>query len=101
MLFALLAGALALSHTLVAPNGLGVSGGRAKLMYIAGGMPPEFFTDVARRTLQPAYPPGHALITLGCYGLAGGCGEWLTQLVGVVAGALVFEIGRESCRERV
>ena len=90
LLFALLAGALALSHTLVAPNGLGVSGGRAKLMYIAGGMPPEFFTDVARRTLQPAYPPGHALITLGCYGLAGGCGEWLTQLVGVVAGALVF-----------
>ena len=90
LLFALLAGGLALSHTFVAPNGLGVSGGRAKLMYTAGGIPPEFFTDAARRTLQPAYPPGHALITLGCYGLAGGCGEWLTQLAGVVVGALVF-----------
>ncbi len=90
LLSALLSGALALSHTFVAPNGLGVSGGRAKLMYLSGGIPPGFFTDAARRTLQPAYPPGHALITLGCCGLAGGCGEWLTQLLGVVAGALVI-----------
>ncbi len=90
LLFGIIAGTLALSHTFVAPNGLGVSGGRAKLMYAAGGIPPGFFTDRARRTLQPVYPPGQAMITLGCYGLAGGCGEWLTQLVGVTAGALVF-----------
>jgi len=32
--------------------------------------------------MQPAYPPGFALLTLGIKGLAGGCGEWLTQLLG-------------------
>jgi hypothetical protein len=79
LLFAVLAGALALSHTFVAPNGPGVSGGRAKLLYLSSGVPDGFFTDPARSTLQPAYPPGFALLTLGCYGLAGGCGEWLTE----------------------
>ena len=79
LLFAVLAGALALSHTFVGPNGSGVSGGRAKLLYLSSGVPDGFFTDPARSTLQPAYPPGFALLTLGCYGLAGGCGEWLKE----------------------
>ena len=88
--FAAVAAALTLSHTFMTPNGLGVSGGRAKLLYLAGGIPDGFFTDAAWSTLQPAYPPGLALITLGSYGLAGGCGEWMTQLLGVAAMAAVF-----------
>jgi hypothetical protein len=100
LLFAVLAGALATSHTFVGPNGSGVSGGRAKLLYLSSGVPDGFFTDPARRTLQPAYPPGFALLTLGCYGLAGGCGEWLTQLLGValMAAALAFLCGRLPSR---
>ena len=95
LFFAVLAGMLALSHTFVAPNGPGVSGGRAKLLYLSSGVPDGFFTNPARSTLQPVYPPGFALLTLGCYGLAGGCGEWLTQLLGVaaMASALAFLCG--------
>lgn len=79
---------LTLTHTFVAPNGLGVYGGKAKLLYLAGGFPVDFFISPAWTTLQPAYPPGFACVTLGCYGLAGGCGEWLTQLLPCVFMAL-------------
>lgn len=83
---------LTLSHTFVTPNGLGVFGGKAKLLYLSGGIPPGYFTDAAWSTLQPAYPPGFALLTLGCYGLAGACGEHLTQLLSCLfmACALLF-----------
>jgi hypothetical protein len=83
---------LTLSHTFVTPNGLGVFGGKAKLLYLSAGIPAEFFTDLAWSTLQPAYPPGYALVTLGCYGLAGGCGEHFTQLLSClfVACSLLF-----------
>jgi len=83
---------LTLSHTFVTPNGLGVFGGKAKLLYLSAGIPTGFFTDPAWSTLQPAYPPGYALVTLGCYGLAGGCGEHLTQLLSClfVACSLLF-----------
>ena len=95
-LFALL-GFLALSHTFTSPNGLGVFGGKAKLLYLARGAPEGFFTDAAWATLQPAYPPGFALVTLGCYGLAGECGEWLTQLLPCVFCALVCLISVCRC----
>jgi hypothetical protein len=72
---------LTLTHTFVAPNGLGVYGGKAKLLFLAGGFPSNFFTDSAWATLQPAYPPGFAFVTLGCYGVARACGEWLTQVL--------------------
>jgi hypothetical protein len=75
---------LTLTHTFVAPNGLGVYGGKAKLLYLAAGFPADFFTSSAWATLQPAYPPGFAFVTLGCYGVAGECGEWLTQLLSCV-----------------
>ena len=81
---------MTLSHTFMAPNGLGVNGGKAKLLYLAHGIPEGFFTDPACGTLQPAYPPGFALLTLGCYGLAGGCGEWMTQILGCFCLAAVF-----------
>ena len=81
----LVAGGLALAHTFVAPTGLGVWGGKAKLLYLCGGLPGGFFVDPARATLQPAYPPGLALLTLLAYAVSGGCGEWLVQLVVVFA----------------
>lgn len=85
---------LTLSHTFMTPNGLGVFGGKAKLLSLSGGIPPGFFTDGAWSTLQPAYPPGFALLTLGCYGLAGACGEYLTQLLSCVfIGCSLFFIG--------
>jgi hypothetical protein len=82
LIFCIVVVSMALSHTFMAPNGLGISGGKAKLFYVAAGIPEGFFTDPARSTLQPAYPPGFALLTLGCYGFAGACGEWMTQLLG-------------------
>lgn len=81
------AGMLALTHTFVAPTGLGVYGGKARLIWMCGGVPPGFFTDAARSTIQPAYPPGFALLTLVAYALSGGCGEWLVQLVAVSSAA--------------
>ncbi len=90
--FVLVAGAMACAHTFLAPNGLGVQGGKARLFYVAGGLPGGFFTDAAHRTLQPAYPPGFTLLTLACYGLAGGCGEYLTQLLPIALGACVLAL---------
>ena len=81
---------LTLSHTFVAPTGLGVYGGKAKLFYLFGGIPAGFFTDPAYSSFQPAYPPGLAFLTLVAYWVAGGCGEWLTQLIPVFVTALTL-----------
>ena len=70
-----------LCHTLSPPNGLGMSGGRAALWLLSGGIPEGFFSDPALATMQPSYPPGLALLTLGAWSAAGGVGEWLTQLL--------------------
>ena len=77
----LLASLVTLCHTLSPPNGLGVSGGRAALWLLSGGIPEGFFSDPALATFQPSYPPGLALLTLGAWGAAGGVGEWLSQLL--------------------
>ena len=88
---------LALAHTFMSPTGLGVYGGKAKLLYVAGGIPGGFFTDPAFSSYQPAYPPGLALLTLGAYGIAGGCGEWLMQLLPVfTTAALLFWLGERE-----
>lgn len=91
-LFVLAAGTMACSHTFLAPNGLGVQGGKARLLYLAGGLPGGFFTGAAHRTLQPAYPPGFSLLTLACYGMAGGCGEYLTQLLPIALAACTLAL---------
>jgi len=88
--FFIFTAALTLAHTFSAPNGLGVYGGKAKLFYLAGGIPEGFFTDAAYSTYQPAYPPGLALLTLLSYMISGGCGEWLTQLIPVFAGSVLL-----------
>lgn len=84
VLFALYAWA-ALSHRLPAPNGLGVYGGKAKLLLASGGVPDGFWTDPAYGVYQPSYPPGLTLLALAADAVAGGCGDWLVQLLPVGA----------------
>ena len=78
---------VALAHPFVGPYGHAITGGRAKLWYLSGGIPNGFFTDSAWRFLEPAYPPGCAALAFGCYGAAGFCGDWLTQLAPCVFAA--------------
>lgn len=94
--FFMFTAAATLTHTFMAPTGLGVYGGKAKLLYLNSGIPPGFFTDPAFSSYQPAYPPGLALLTLCSYWISGGCGEWLTQLISVfaMAAALLWLGGR-------
>ena len=88
--FFVFAATAALTHTFLAPTGLGVYGGKARLLYLNGGIPDGFFSDPAFSSYQPAYPPGLALLTLLSYWMSGGCGEWLTQLIPVFATAAVL-----------
>ncbi len=71
---------VALVHSFVGPYGHAVTGGKAKLWLLSGGIPRGFFSDAAWRLLEPSYPPGCAALTFGCYGAARFCGDWLTQL---------------------
>ena len=95
-LFAALSAA-ALSHTLIAPNGLGVYAGKAKLVMEAGGIPAGFFTSPEYAVFQPSYPPGLALLSLLAYAVSGCCGDWLVQLLVPLAASLLF---LELCGER-
>ena len=79
---------IALAHSFVTPYGLAITGGRAKLWFLSGGIPSGFFTDSAWRLLEPTYPPGCAALTFGCYGAARFCGDWLTQLAPCVFAAV-------------
>ena len=88
-IFAALA-ALAVAQPLLPPNGLGVYGGKAKLLYLLRGFPADFWTARAFAVFQPAYPPGLALLAWLVDVLAGGCGERLVQLLVPAALALVF-----------
>ena len=82
--------ALAMTHTFVAPTGLGTVGGKAKLLFLANGLPGGFFTDPSFMLYQPPYPPGGALFLLLGYLISGGCSEWIVQLVNCFLAALLF-----------
>ena len=82
--------AAALAHPLSTPNGLGVYGGKAKLLYLAQALPGDFWTARAFAVFQSAYPPGLTLLAWLVDVLAGGCGERLLQLLVPAALALVF-----------
>ena len=84
-LVAVAMGAVALSHPLLAPNGLGVYGGKAKLLYECGGSPESFLNSAGGMALQPSYPPGLTLLADLHFLLSGGCGDRLVQLVVVFA----------------
>ena len=87
---------MALAHRFVTPYGLAITGGRAKLWLLSGGIPSGFFSNASWRFLEPAYPPGCPALTFGCYGAAGFCGDWLTQLAPCffAAGAAAFLASR-------
>ena len=91
-------GLIALAHRFVTPYGLAITGGRAKLWFLSGGIPSGFFSDAAWRLLEPAYPPGCTALTFGCYGASGICGDWLTQLAPCLfaAAAAVFLASRTT-----
>lgn len=86
---AALLGAVALSHPLLAPNGLGTYGGKAKLLFACGGLPEAFLKSAGGAVLQPSYPPGLTALALLHFVLSGGCGDRLVQLVVVFAMALL------------
>lgn len=96
-ILAIIYASLALSHTFAAPNGLGTVGGRAKMMFLAGGINDGFYADLAFAPFQPAYPPGAASLLLWCDALSGSCGEWILQLLpcmlmAAMAGCLVSRL---------
>ena len=65
-------GYVALSHPLLAPNGLGTYGGKAKLLYACGGIPESFLNSAGGMALQPSYPPGLTLLAYLHFLLSGG-----------------------------
>ncbi len=92
-------GAVALSHPLLAPNGLGVYGGKAKLLFECGGMPGEFLNSAGGMALQPSYPPGLTLLAYFHFALSGGCGDRLVQMLVVFAmAALCLVMLRRAAR---
>lgn len=94
----LILAAVTLTHSLLVPNGLGVQAGKAKLLYLARGVPTGFWTDRAFAVFQPAYPPGLSLTALLFDLLAGGCGERLVQVI--VPGALALLFLEEAVEHR-
>ena len=83
-------GVVAVSHPLTPPNGLGVYGGKAKLVFECGGVPEGFWRLPLYSHFQPAYPPGLTIVSLLHFALSGGCGDRLVQLVVPFALALLL-----------
>lgn len=96
VVFFILTSAIALTHTLLAPTGLGVYAGKAKMLYSVGGIPEGFFADAAYSSFQPAYPPGFALLTLLAYLTSGLCGEWSVQILATASFSLTLYIGMDE-----
>lgn len=97
VVFVILA-AVALSHPLLVPNGLGVYGGKAKVL-LAGSVPDGFWSGLGFAWLQPFYPPGLTALMTAAFAFAGGCGDRYVQLLGPFFMALLFlELNGRSCR---
>ena len=97
---ALVLGAVALSHPLLAPNGLGVYGGKAKLLFECGSFPGGFWTDPRYSVFQPSYPPGLTFVAWLHFALSGGCGDRLVQLTVVFATAVLCLLMARGSRSR-
>ncbi|MBE6383888.1 MAG: hypothetical protein E7049_12875 [Lentisphaerae bacterium] len=92
-------GFVALSHPLLAPNGLGVYGGKARMLLECGGAPDGFWTSSQYAVLQPSYPPGLTALAYFHFLLSGGCGDRLVQFLVVLAMlALCISLLRKSNR---
>ena len=81
MPFFVVCACLVLPHGLLANNGLGVYGGKAKLWWLSAGIPSHYFTESGYSVLQPAYPSGFSLLIWCVNALSGGVAEWLVQLL--------------------
>ena len=82
-----------LTHTLRSPNGTAVYAGKAKLLFLTGGLPIEVFSNDDWKVFLPTYPIGLTLLTWLYYTFAGGCDNWIVQIVaysGVVATAFLL-----------
>lgn len=99
--YAVFVALLTLSHTFLPPNGLGVYGGRAKLLWLCRGLPAGFWNAPPWATLQPTYPPGLVLLTLASYSVSGGCGEWLVQIIGMWGIVALFACLLARCRSLI
>ena len=87
-----LAAGCLLTHTLRSPNGTAVYAGKAKLLYLAGCLPDDFFVHDDWRVFLPVYPIGLTILTLIYYFIVGGCDNWVVQLLafaGVLATSLL------------
>lgn len=78
-LFAAVVIPLSLSTLAQSPGAVATIGGRAKLVSSFGCVPSGFFTDSAWSILQPAYPPGAALLTAPVFWMAGSSCDWAFQ----------------------
>ena len=86
--------AVALPGGLNAPNGLGVYGGKAKLICLLHGLPDGFWTAPEYAVFQPSYPPLMTLAALLSF-LVGGVSDRALQLfVPAVAAILFLELTR-------
>ena len=79
-----------LSHRLLAPNGLGVYAGKARLFLEAGGIPAGFWSDPAYAPYQPSYPPGLTALAWLAFALGGGWSDVFVQLLSPAAMAVLF-----------
>ena len=81
--------AVALPGGLNAPNGLGVYGGKAKLICLLHGLPDGFWTAPEYAVFQPSYPPLMTLAALLSF-LVGGVSDRALQLFVPAVVALLF-----------
>ena len=86
---AVVLGSVALSHPLLAPNGLGTYGGKAKLLFESGSIPGEFLASAGGMALQPSYPPALTALAYVHFALSGGCSDRLVQMIVVFAMAIL------------
>lgn len=101
-LVTVLVAAVVLRHPLLAPNGLGVFGGKARLWWLAGGVPPGFWSDPGYAAYQSSYPPGLAMLAFAAFAFAGTAGDRLIQLLpSVCAGLLYLTLAAGSGRNPI
>ena len=81
---------LSLSHGLPTPTGLGVYGGKAKLLWLSCGVPDGSLANPAFETMQNSYPPLCPLLLWLVNALSGGIAErWVVLLPALFAAIAV------------
>lgn len=86
--------AVALPGGLNAPNGLGVYGGKAKLICLLKGLPDGFWTAPEYAVFQPSYPPLMTLVASLSFAIGGVSDRALQLFVPAVIALLFLELTR-------